>query len=225
MRVREHIRNKARRSAGFTLIELAVILLVLVILLFLVIPELKTAKKRALHTTCIDNLKQIGLAYRTWPADSGDSYPQAVDVGKYGGSKEWILAGQVSRHFTTMSNELGSPKVLLCPADNERHASTSFDPGFSNTNISYFVGLDAADVEPFTFLSGDRNVVLNSKTPTPGMLILTTNPPTPISWSKDLHVSCGNVGLGDGSVQWWDQKKLLNGVVGQGIATNRIVLP
>jgi competence protein ComGC len=219
-----HVRGNARKSAAFTLIELAVILLVLVVLLFLLIPELRTAKKRALHTACIDNLKWIGLAYRTWSTDSGDSYPQVVDV-KLGGSKEWIVAGQVSRHFATMSNGLSSPKVLLCPADNKRQAHSSFDPGLSNTNISYLVGLDAADVLPQSFLCGDRNMVLNSKTPMPGMLILTTNPSTPISWSKDLHVSCGNVGLGDGSVQWWDQERLLKGVVNQGIATNRLVFP
>jgi competence protein ComGC len=222
--MRGHVRGNGWKSAAFTLIELAVILVVLVILLFLLIPELKTAKKRALHTACVDNLKMVGLAYRTWSTDSGDSYPQAVDV-KLGGSKEWITAGQVSRHFTAMSYGLGSPKTLLCPADYQRRASASFSSGFSNTNISYFVGLDAEDTQPQTLLCGDRNLVLRSRTPTPGILILTTNPTPPVSWSKDLHVSCGNVGLGDGSVQWWDQKQLVAGVMNQGIATNRIALP
>jgi competence protein ComGC len=213
-----------RKSAAFTLIELAVILLVLAVLLFLLIPELKTAKRRALHTQCASNLKWVGLAYRTYLPSDSDRYPQAVDV-KFGGSQEWIIAGEVFRHFAVMSNELISPKVLLCPADNKRQASASFGSCFSNTNISYLVGLDARDISPESFLSGDRNVVLNSKSPMPGMLILTPNPLTPISWSKDLHVSCGNVGLADGSVQWWDQEKLLKGVVNQAIATNRLVLP
>jgi len=219
-----YARGNGRKSAAFTLIELAVILLVLVILLFLLIPELKTAKKRALHTACLDNLKMVGLAYRTWPQSQSDHYPQAIEV-KYGGSKEWVTGGQLCQHFSTMSYELRTPRILFCPADYQRRASDSFGPGFNNTNISYFVGLDAVDIHPETFLCGDRNLGIRSRTPTPGILVLTTNPPTPVSWSKELHVSCGNVGLGDGSVQWWDQKQLVAGVMNQGIATNRLALP
>lgn len=218
------MRQHGQTTAAFTLIEAAIVLLIVAIFLLLFIPGLKTAKRRALAENCRDNLKMIGLAYRTWSTGSSDSYPQAVEI-KYGGSKEWVSAGQLFRHFSTMSNELITPKILLCPADYERRDSTSFSLGFSNTNISYFVSLDAADTEPQTFLSGDRNLVLRSKTPTPGILILTTNPPTPVCWSKDLHVSCGNIGLGDGSVQTWDRQQLVAGVINQGIATNRIVFP
>ena len=56
-----------------------------------------------------------------------------------------------------MSNELATPKVLFCPADAGHHWATNFTTDFGNTNISYFVGLDAKDDCPMSILVGDDN--------------------------------------------------------------------
>jgi hypothetical protein len=67
--------------------------------------------------------------------------------------------------FQVMSNECGTPKILVCPAD-ERIASTNWgDPTlatstalFNNEYLSYFYGVAAADTSPQSYLSGDRNI-------------------------------------------------------------------
>jgi len=45
---------------------------------------------------------------------------------------------------------------LICPAD-DRFAATNFT-FLSNSNISFFIGLDATETDPQSFLSGDRNL-------------------------------------------------------------------
>ena len=171
----------------------------------------------------MNNLKQVGLAYRVWSLSQTD-YPQGVEV-KSGGSKESLTAGHLFLHFRTMSNELSTPKILVCPADKQKIVAPSFGQGFSNTNVSYFASLDANEAYPQTYLSGDRNLALAGRAVAPGALGLTTNPPTPLSWTKAIHDSCGTVGLADGSIHQFDQNSLAAAVLDQGMATNRLVLP
>ena len=208
---------------AFTLIELAVIIFVLILVVVAIIPGIRAAKRSALRRDCVNNLKQVGLAYRTWP--TGSKFPQSVEVTN-GGSKEWLAAGQLFLHYRTMSNELTTPKILICPADNLKVPATSFGAGFSDTNSSYFVSCDASETYPQTLLTGDRNLALSGKAVQAGMLILTTNSPAALSWTKSIHDSCGNICLGDGSVQQFSDQKRLNAAVRyQDLATNRLVLP
>jgi hypothetical protein len=58
-----------------------------------------------------------------------------------------------------MSNELYTPKILVCPADKQRVAAVRFTPQLNNGNLSYFVGIDAEETEPNRFLAGDRNIL------------------------------------------------------------------
>ncbi len=59
---------------------------------------------------------------------------------------ERAATGNVAAVFPVMSNELNTPKILFCPEDKIRTQATMFtatQPG--NSNISYFVNLDAVD--------------------------------------------------------------------------------
>jgi competence protein ComGC len=216
--------TNTRGTHAFTLIELSVIVFTLILLILVVIFGVKARKAQVLRENCVKNLKIIGLAYRTWSVDSADDFPQKRTVND-GGSKEWLIAGQLFLHFSTMSNELVRPEFLVCPADSTKHIAGSFGAGFSNTNVSYFASLDAEDVFPQIFLSGDRNLAVAGRPVPPGTLVLTTNSPTPPQWTGAIHDSCGNIGLGDGSVQMVDQKTLASAVHRQDLATNRLVFP
>lgn len=218
-----NIRTRDLFAWGFTLIELLAMILIVLLMIFALIPGIKKAQRLKIREACRDNLKMVGLGYRTWSSDSSDGYPQHFEVAR-GGSRELLASGKLYLHFQSMSNELGSPKILVCPGDKDRLLSASFATG-GNSNISYFASLDAKDTSPQMFLSGDRNFAFNGKAIGSSSLLLKTNAPMPLSWTKSIHNGCGNIGLADGSVQTYQNQDLIMAVQGQGEATNRLVFP
>jgi type II secretory pathway pseudopilin PulG len=210
-------------ARAFTLIEVLVIVITVIMIAAFLIPGLVRERRRARVVYCSDNLKQVGLAFRTWIIDSGSEYVTHVRMAD-GGTKELVGTGQVFIHFRVMSNELSTPKVLVCPLDKAKVVATNFAVGFSDKNVSYSVGTDAMETYPQTLLSGDRNLAFQGQPIKPGLFVLTTNN-TSLTWTKALHYPCGNVGLGDGSVQFWDVKQLAAGVQNQGMDTNLLVFP
>ncbi|HLH54742.1 MAG TPA: hypothetical protein VKY92_14110 [Verrucomicrobiae bacterium] len=112
-----------------------------------------------------------------------------------------------------------NPKVLVCPADTRIPASGSSH--LSNSNVSYFVSLDASDTNPNMFLIGDRNLT-NGPLPANHRLVANTN--YGVGWSSELHRYQGNIGLADGSVQQFSRSRLAEAFYGtQG--TNRLAFP
>jgi prepilin-type processing-associated H-X9-DG protein len=198
---------------------LLVIIAVLAILAAMLLPALASAKRKAKRINCVNNLKQNGLAFRLWAGDNGDKYPMAVSTNK-GGTMEYAEDGNAFRHFQVMSNEFGTPKTLVCPAD-DRTAAANF-VRLKNKNVSYFVGLDAAEARPQMLLTGDRNIT-NGLSPVRSVLEL--RPEIPAGWTEDMHNGQGNAGLADGSVHQVTIDGLRNAIKNSGDATNRIALP
>jgi prepilin-type processing-associated H-X9-DG protein len=204
---------------GFTLVGLLIIIAVLGILAAMLIPALVSAKGKSKRIQCVNNLKQDGLAFRLWEGDNGDKYPMAVSTNN-GGTMEYAEDGNAFRHFQVMSNELSTPKILVCPADN-RTAAASF-ARLKNQNVSYFVGLNAEETRPQMLLTGDRNVT-NGLSPVRSVLEL--RPEIPAGWTEIMHNGVGNIGLADGSVQQVSIPGLQQMLKHTGDSTNRIALP
>jgi type II secretory pathway pseudopilin PulG len=184
-----------QRTRGFTLVEILVVVVTILLLLFVMIPALTRTTGQHKRVACVNNLKQIGLAARLWSSDGPQGeFPW---LARSGGSRTFVNSPQVFQHFAIMSNELVTPKILACSLDLKRSRATNFT-NFSNTNLSYFVGLDADETKPERLLSGDRNIT--GGVFTNGFLrLLKTN--SPAGWTKEMHDYGGNVGLSDGSVR------------------------
>jgi competence protein ComGC len=187
-----------QRNQALTKIEVLVIVAVLVVVAALLLPALAAAKRKSSRINCISNVKQIGIAFRIWEGDHGDKYPMAVSVTN-GGAMELIATGNVAVCFQVMSNELSTPKILLCPEDTRRTYATNFSTGFSSANISYFLNPDAVETYPQMIIVGDDNLLVDGKPVQPGILNLRTG--STIAWTKDRHHGVGNIGLADGSAQ------------------------
>jgi prepilin-type processing-associated H-X9-DG protein len=207
---------------AFTLVELFVIVGVIALMVALVLPGMARAKQRAMRIQCTNNLKQLGLLFRTHAINGGSMLAPAAST-----NRETVVGGstrsEVLRHFQVMSNELSTPKLLICPSDT-RVAAKDFGLGFSITNLSYFLSLDAEETYPGMFLSGDRNLT-NGLPIQNGILVLPPN--RPVGFTHELHNGQGNIALADGSVQGWTSSRLSSAVVGPpGIGmTNRLAMP
>jgi prepilin-type processing-associated H-X9-DG protein len=136
---------------------------------------------------------------------------------------ELVNVGDAVSTFLIMSNELGSPKVLVCFSDSNRIAALSFSQGLNNSNISYFVGLNAREELPQTILSGDDNFATDGVPAKSGLLELSTN--ASVAWTAARHNLLGNIGFADGSVQSLSNSNLLIYLQQTGLATNRLAIP
>ena len=144
-------KGKGSRTA-LTMVELIVVIAVICLLASMVVPA---GRKSSFNykVACVNNLKQIGTAYRLWCGD-GDRYPAQHPGG-------WQLELQKTNqgawcwtNYVLMANELGqSPRVLICPNDKREHTYASgvaAGPGIDkmvsdNSFVSYFVGVGAMD--------------------------------------------------------------------------------
>jgi len=215
------LRKKGKSSRALTLIEVLVVVVAVFVLFVILEPNGSHAKGKAIRINCASNLKQIAMAFRTWESDNNNHYPMHGFTNQLG-VMEFPNASNIFRYFQVMSNGLINSKILICPADS-RSAAANFNE-LSNTNLSYFIGLDAADESDTNMLlTGDRNLVVDSVAVGPGLLTLT--PTNQVGWSDKMHNGGGNIGLADGSVQQVTSSGLRGLLMNSGTNVNRLAVP
>lgn len=86
------------------------------ILAGLTLPALAKAKGNAQRISCVNNLKQVALAARIYSNDHQETFPPS---------------------FGAMSNELVTPKILICPGDSSHQPAFDWSNFSETENVSY----------------------------------------------------------------------------------------
>ncbi len=108
-------------STRFTLVELLVVVAVIAILIALLMPALSAARQEGRRVSCVNNLKEIGVAACAY-SNENDDFALPADLGDVGGYRSWI---------NYLYSRLRQKAIFVCP---ELGPGRSFDP-YGGANV------------------------------------------------------------------------------------------
>lgn len=148
---------------AFTLIECLAIIAALGLLACVALPVLAGTKSDTQRIACVNNLRQIGAACAAWRNEHGELLPaqvSTIDGGLSASEKQ-----DAWRHFNALSNQLATPRLLVCPSDPQTKVASGWTQsptgiilpgGLGDKAVSYAVGLHAFPDYPMELVASDR---------------------------------------------------------------------
>ncbi len=174
----EEFRNYLRRThhAGFTLIELLVVVAIILILARILLPALDNAKKSAIEVQCVNNLRQLSIAFNVFATDHDGRLPGGwLDTGRANpDERDWLLGGtQTTSASTTPAGGTIYPyvsnnkNIYLCPSRLPSYGAATEQSSNGFTDYAYiyaFAGAKKSSIfadSIFTLANGSTVTLLS----------------------------------------------------------------
>ena len=223
--------QSSRKTGAFTLVELVVVILTIAILGALLLPALANPQLKDQEMTCLNNVKQLQIAWMSYAGDNAGKIPQNVaNGGTYSQTgmepvslpgrawASWVLGDAINPTLALITNGLIYPYVgnwqsYKCPADVKLNSTNG--PTLRSYSMNAWMNSNpqwAADHINFKTLAG-----INSNMPPALALVFIEENPASINdgyWVQDLdfptlwvdvpavfHLNAGCMSFADGHCQ------------------------
>jgi prepilin-type N-terminal cleavage/methylation domain-containing protein/prepilin-type processing-associated H-X9-DG protein len=201
------------RGRGFTLIELLVVIAIIAILAAILFPVFANAKSRSQQVACLNNIKQLGLAFLLYTEDWDGGFPRD---GAIGTSDGWVSCPgghyMVDIRAGSLWPYTKDMKVYKCPVDWKKSTvqmtysmnSEIGRPGYTLDSAPLTTGQIRKPADCILLVEEDDKsalgIGLNDGTFVP--FAAATRAAGQLDWPAQRHSDGGNYVFVDGHVKW-----------------------
>ncbi|EEF60311.1 prepilin-type N-terminal cleavage/methylation domain-containing protein [Pedosphaera parvula] len=211
---------QSSRVKGFTLIELLVVIAIIAILAGLLLPALSQAKAKGQQIACLNNIRQLQIAWTMFIDDNGDVLPEnksdgAGQLTASSRTNSWIMgnaqasADPMLIQGGTLYPYTSNMKVYLCPADHSTVYGTktprirsfsmnAYLNGIRTDIVTKYSGMTRGQSGVFVFLDEHQDSIDD------GYYLIGRDPDS--SWpnlASDRHSQGANLSFADGHCERW----------------------
>ncbi len=182
--------GRARRA--FTLIELLVVIAIIAILASILFPVFARAREAARASSCVSNLKQIGLSFQMYSQD----YDEMVPIMSYSGAPGMTTPDNFGsyRWFWLLQPYIKNLEVRRCPSDRNDPSGWNNPQG---ANFGYYLGLFLSYGYNAEYFSPDPDTVFGPLPQTPISMAAVAAPADTIAFADTTYSTAGGSGQPD----------------------------